>query len=274
MNLFNLNNEQILKILTGQESNPNTNLIYTLLAIMIVLCILFLIILPSKRQIIDKQYGELTEKAHMTLKKQQFLGRNVAIIVFVLFFLTIGLIVNNLVFINKHKNMNNTWITEQIQQIAEKNPLLFSYAKSDTTKRNINISDFTYNDNKLKATIKLQTTEDYENAQVLDIVQFENAIWSPINGSINITADINTHTMEIEPNDVTTAIMFKVQEALIDNNIQINPDTVSFSNEKNQIKALVRDSNEIVTINYNDDINDMVINIKSTGSVPITIDVE
>lgn len=274
MNLFNLNNEQILKILTGQESNPNTNLIYTLLAIMIMLCVLFLIILPSERQIIDKQYGELTEKARMTLKKQQFLGRNIAIIVFILFFLTIGLIVNNLVFINKHKNMNNTWITEQIQQIAEKNPLLFSYAKSDTTKRNINISDFTYNNDKLNATIKLQTTEEYENAQILDIVQFENAIWSSINGAINITADINTHTMTIQPNDVNTAIMFKIQTTLKDNNIKINPDTVDFNKDKNQIKALGDDTNEIITINFNDNIDDLNINIESTKSEPITIKIE
>lgn len=274
MNLFNLNNEHILRILTGQESNPNTNLIYTLLAIMVILCVLFLIILPSSRQVIDAQYGDLTEKASITLKKQQCLSRNIAIIVFILFFLTIGLIINNLVFVNKHKNINNTWITEQIQQIAEKNPLLFSYAKPDTTKRNINISDFTYNDNKLKATIKLQTTEDYENAQVLDIVQFENAIWSSINGSINITADVNTHTMEIDPNDVNTAIMFKIQTTLKDNNIKINPDTVDFNKDKNQIKALGGDSNEIITINFNDDIDDLNINIESTKSEPIKIKIE
>lgn len=269
MNLFNLNNEQILRILTGQESNPNKNLIYSLIAILVILCVLFLILFPSDQEMIEATYEPLTESDIKTLKEQKFLTRMVLTIV-VVFFLTIGLIVNNVIFINKHKGINNEWMTNQIQKIAENNPLLFAYGKLDTTKRNINISDFTYNDDKLNATIKLQTTEEYENAQVLDIIQFENAIWSSINGAINITADINTHTMTIQPNDVTTAIMFKVQEALIDNNIQINPDTVSFNKERNQIKALIIDSTEIITINYNDDIDDIVINIESTKSEPIT----
>lgn len=271
MNLFNLNNEQILRILTGQESNPNKDLIYTLIAVIVILCAIVLLFSPSNEDIISTTYEPLTEDDIKTLKEQKTLKR-IIISIIVVFFLTIGLIVNNVIFINKHKGINNDWMTNQIQQIAKTNPLLFT--KINNTEKPFDISDFKYNDNKLTATIQLKTLEEYESTNVSKILEYRTGILSLINGSINITADVNMHTMKIDPNDVNTAIMFKIQKTLNDNNIKINPDTVDFNKDKNQVKALGGDSNEIITINFTDDIDDLNINIKSTESEPITLKIE
>lgn len=273
MNLFNLNNEQILQILTGQNSNPNKILIYILIAILVILCVLFLILFPiqSDQEMIEATYEHLTESDIENLKEKKRLNR-MALTIVIVFFLTIGLIVNNVIFIKKHKGIHNEWMTNQIQQIAKTNPLLF--AKSNNTKKLFDISDFTYDDNKLTATVQLKTPKEYESTYGPTFLGFSNGIVSSINGSINITADINTHTMEIDPNDVNTAIMFKIQTTLKDNNIEINPDTVDFNKDKNQIKALGDDSNEIITINFSDNIDDLNINIESTKSEPITIKIE
>lgn len=270
MNLFNLNNEQILRILTGQENNPNKNLIYTLIAVLVILCIIVLLFFPSNEDIISTTYEPLTEDDIKTLKEQKTLNR-MMISILVVFFTTIGLIVNNVIFINKHKRINNDWMTHQIQQIAKDNPLVF--AKRNTTEHTLDISDFTYNDNKLTATIQLKTPNEYDFTIISKFVGYTE-ILSSITGSINITADVNRHTMKIDPNDVNTAIMFKIQKTLNDNNIKINPDTVDFNKDKNQVKALGGDSNEIITISFTDDIDDLNINIKSTESEPITLKIE
>lgn len=235
MDLFNLNNEQILKILTKQETNPNTELSL----IFALILVLFLVALSTT---IDIEAG----------KKIRIVNKILIIGSIIIGICATALIINATIFktqvINKYEDETRSWMTKNLTTIAEENPLVFSNLA--VAKKPFDFDTFTYEDNTLTTTTKLMV------------------------GSIDIKANVNTKTITFEPNNIDAAIILKIQDALNKNDININPKSIELDKANNQIKALVSDSNEIVTINYNDDIDDMVINIESTGSDPINLTVK
>lgn len=235
MNLFNLNNEQILRILTGQKDNPNTDL-------SLILVIILLLLLVALSIIIDNTDGK-----KIKIMKKILIISNI-IVGICLAALLINTSIFNTQVVNKYERETRSWMTKNLKTIAEDNPLVFSNLA--VAKKPFDFDTFTYEDNTLTTTTKLMV------------------------GSIDIKANVNTKDITFEPNNIDAAIILKIQDALNKNDININPKSIELDKANNQIKALVSDSNEIVTINYNDDIDDMVINIESTGSDPINLTVK
>lgn len=245
MNLFNLNNEQILRILTGQEANPNTELARNLIILlMMFFCVIMCIVVN-----VSNPYEE---KLNIKNNKLRIAFKILGSVEIILGICLIALIVNTTIFntqvVNKYEEETRKWMTQEITTIAEENPLVFSNLA--VTKKPFDFDTFTYKDNTLTTPIKLMV------------------------GSIDVKANVKTKTITLEPNNIDAAIMLKIQAALNKNDININPKSIELDKTNNQIKALVSDSNEIVTINYSNDIDDTIINIESTGSDPITIELD
>lgn len=243
MNLFKLNNDQMLRILTKQDYDPNLELIGKLILAFV---IFFAILIVIWFQI---EHDHRTEEQKRKKNKLRIAEIIVALIEVSLIISLIALTINTIIFntqvVNKYEKETRTWMTKEITATAEKNPLIFTNLA--IAKEPFDFDTFTYDDNNLTTTIDLMV------------------------GSIDIKANIDTHDVTIEPNNIEAAIIVKIQAALNNNDIKLNPKSIELDKTNNQIKALISDSNEIVTINYSNDINDTIINIESTGSKPITI---